>query len=422
MKAKNPSNDALRKNAEAQIKNEPICILDLTMEKAKILMHELEVHQIELKMQNQELREAQQQLEKARDEYCDLFDFAPVGYLILDERGVINNINLTACYLLGIDRLRVKGKPLSAYLSSDDANMMFINLRQAFKTGTLDPLEFTIKRKDNTYFNALLNGTIDTDQHLDVPLCRVAMQDITKDKLVSDKLTQSNEELQKTNSELDRFVYSASHDLRSPLTSLRGLIQILEMQIDSSEKVDKKPIYLMTKTINKMDKFISDILDYSLNTRAELAIEKINFEEQIKSSWEDLEYMDIDFKPKLTLDIKQNTDFFSDPKRISIILNNLISNAIKYHDKNKTDHFINISIATDNKKVTIVIEDNGIGISEEYIDKIFHMFHRVTSLSTGSGMGLYIVKETVEKLKGAIDVVSELEKGTKFTIKIPNSI
>ncbi|MDA9089869.1 HAMP domain-containing histidine kinase, partial [Maribacter arcticus] len=101
--------------------------------------------------------------------------------------------------------------------------------------------------------------------------------------------------------------------------------------------------------------------------------------------------------------------------------NNLISNAIKYQDKNKTNHFINISIATDNKKVTIVIEDNGIGISEKHLDKIFHMFHRVTSLSTGSGMGLYIVKETVEKLKGSIDVASELEKGTKFNIKIPNS-
>ena len=116
MKAKNPPNSALRKKAEAQIKNLPLSTLDLTMEKAKTLLHELEVHQIELEMQNQELREAQQQLEKARDEYCDLFDFAPVGYLILNEKGVINNINLTACHLFGIDRLHIKGKPFSAYL------------------------------------------------------------------------------------------------------------------------------------------------------------------------------------------------------------------------------------------------------------------------------------------------------------------
>lgn len=264
-------------------------------------------------------------------------------------------------------------------------------------------------------------GEIVKDENNSVFL-KGTIQDITKDKLISDELTQSNEELLKINTELDRFVYSASHDLRSPLTSLQGLIQVLEMQIDTSAKVDKEPIKLMSQTIDKMDKFIADILDYSLNTRTELAHEKINFEALIKSSWEDLKYMDLDYRPKLTLDIKQTVDFLSDPKRVSIILNNLISNAFKYHDKNKTNHFINIFIVVDVEKVVIDIEDNGIGIKEEYVDKIFDMFHRATTLSTGSGMGLYIVKETIEKLKGSIHVKSEFEKGTKFSIKIPNSL
>ncbi|WP_282049857.1 ATP-binding protein [Maribacter aquivivus] len=264
-------------------------------------------------------------------------------------------------------------------------------------------------------------GEVVKDENNNVIL-KGTIQDITKDKLISDELTQSNEELLKINTELDRFVYSASHDLRSPLTSLQGLIQVLEMQIDTSGKVDKEPIKLMTQTIDKMDKFIADILDYSLNTRTELTYEKINFEALIKSSWEDLKYMDLNYKPKLSLDIKQNVDFLSDPKRISIILNNLISNAFKYHDKNKTNHFINILIDVDDKKVIIDIEDNGIGIEQEYIDKIFDMFHRATTLSTGSGMGLYIVKETIEKLKGSIHVTSKLEKGTKFSIKLPNSL
>lgn len=264
-------------------------------------------------------------------------------------------------------------------------------------------------------------GEIVKDENSNVIL-KGTIQDITKDKLISDELSQSNEELLKINTELDRFVYSASHDLRSPLTSLQGLIQVLEMQIDTSGKVDKEPINLMTQTIDKMDKFIADILDYSLNTRTELAHEKINFESLIKSSYEDLKYMDLDYKPKLTLDIRQTVDFLSDPKRISIILNNLISNAFKYHDKNKKNHFLNVFIAVDDKNVIIDIEDNGIGIKEEYIDKVFDMFHRATTLSTGSGMGLYIVKETIEKLKGSIHVTSEFEIGTKFSITLPNSL
>ena len=198
MATNNPVNKSLREKAEAEIKSTPLSPLDLTMEKAKSLMHELEVHQVELEMQNQELRETQQQLEKARDEYCDLFDFAPVGYLILNVKGVINNINLTACHLLGIDRLHVKGKPLSAYLSHGEANMFFINLRQAFKTGTLPTLELKIKRKDNTYFNALLHGTIDTNENIDEPVCRVAMQDITETRKM-EVLQEQHEDLEREN-------------------------------------------------------------------------------------------------------------------------------------------------------------------------------------------------------------------------------
>ena len=281
---------------------------------------------------------------------------------------------------------------------------------------------YYIKLNDNTLKYIQEIGEIVKDENGKTLKLKGTIQDITQDKVVSDQLVAYNEELKKTNSELDRFVYSASHDLRSPLTSLRGLIQILEMQIDASEKVDKEPIHLMTKTINKMDQFISDILDYSLNTRTELAHEKINLETLIKSIWKDLEYMDLDYHPELNWDVKVTADFYSDPKRVAIILNNLISNAFKYHDKSKISHFVNITISTDDQKAIIIIEDNGIGISEEYIDKIFNMFHRATKLSTGSGMGLYIVKETVEKLNGSIIVASELKKGTKFTVEIPNTL
>nr|WP_171017289.1 ATP-binding protein [Maribacter sp. ACAM166] len=263
-------------------------------------------------------------------------------------------------------------------------------------------------------------GEIVKGENNEVLKLKGTIQDITNDKLAHDELMKYNEELQKANKELDRFVYSASHDLRSPLTSLRGLIQVLEMNIDPSHQVNKEPINLMTKTINKMDDFITDILDYSLNTRTDVIQEEINIEELIKSVWEDLEYMDINYKPKRILDVTQTADFFSDPKRITIIINNLISNAFKYHDENKIAHFIKISIAVNDIKAVITIEDNGIGISKDNIHKIFEMFQRVTKLSKGSGMGLYIVKETIEKLQGSIHVESELEKGTKFSIEIPN--
>ena len=255
--------------------------------------------------------------------------------------------------------------------------------------------------------NLLLKGTI---------------QDVTKEKLINDELSQKNEELQKANIELDRFVYSASHDLRAPLTSLRGLIQIVEMILKPEDEELKEPLSLMSTTIDKMDVFIRSIFDYSVNTRTKVSAEKINFEELIASIWESLKYMNINSNPKSTINIKQEGDFFSDKKRLEIILGNLVSNAIKYYDKDKVEHTLNIFVKTDEKNAHIVVEDNGIGIGKEHIDKIFEMFYRATKLSTGSGMGMYIVKETIDRLHGTIQIDSELNKGTAFTLTIPNSI
>ncbi|MEJ1221844.1 PAS domain-containing sensor histidine kinase [Sediminicola sp. 1XM1-17] len=247
------------------------------------------------------------------------------------------------------------------------------------------------------------------------------IQDFTEDKRIHEELSQKNEELLKANKELDRFVYSASHDLRAPLTSLMGLIEIMDMILPKENEDLKEPLSLMSKTIDKMDVFIRSIFDYSVNSRREISIEKIDFETLIRSIWESLKFMNIKYNPEPIIEISQETEFYSDKKRLEIILGNLVSNAIKYYDENKTEHFVKISVTVDHEKAAVVIEDNGIGIGEEHKDKIFEMFYRATKMSTGSGMGTYIVKETLDKLQGTIEMASELEKGTRFSITIPNS-
>lgn len=108
----------------------------------------------------------------------------------------------------------------------------------------------------------------------------------------------------------------------------------------------------------------------------------------------------------------------SDPLRIKIILNNLVSNAIKYSDKNKSTRFIQIKIFSFNAFLKIEVQDNGIGIKDEYIDKVFDMFF-VTNSNLGSGLGLYITKEAVDNLNGSITVCSKFNVGTTFTVLIP---
>jgi PAS domain S-box-containing protein len=204
MDNKDPIKTKLRAKAESRIKKMPISDLDLTIEKAKMLMHELEVHQVELEMQNQELREAQHHLEEARDQYTDLFDFAPVGYLILDEKGVIENINLTACALLGVDRLQIKGKPLSAYMSGEESRTLFLNLRKAIQKESLEPFELQMTHNGIGSFTALLQGTVTKDE-TGSALCRVSLQDVTEIRK-AEILKRQHENLQNEKEKIQQYL------------------------------------------------------------------------------------------------------------------------------------------------------------------------------------------------------------------------
>jgi len=227
-------------------------------------------------------------------------------------------------------------------------------------------------------------------------------------------------ELKKTKSELDRFVYSASHDLRSPLKSLLGLSDMIIDDISTDNILQLKQMDMMKSSIIKLDNFIEDILNYSRNARTEVANEAIDFRQTIDDITNNLIHMDGAKEIKLKMEMDQDLKFVSDRARVNLILNNLISNALKYKDPSKKHQFLGIQIKNSNDNAVITIEDNGIGIEAKNKEKIFDMFYRATKTSTGSGLGLYIVKEAINKLAGSIKMESELTKGTKFIVTIPN--
>jgi len=123
---------------------------------------------------------------------------------------------------------------------------------------------------------------------------------------------------------------------------------------------------------------------------------------------------------EVIIDASANTILHSDKTRLYIIFNNIISNSFRYYKNYIKDPYINIKLIVNESKAQIIIEDNGIGIKPDRISKIFDMFYRATSTSNGSGLGLYIAKESIIKLEGTISVESEFERGTKFTLNIPN--
>ena len=118
-----------------------------------------------------------------------------------------------------------------------------------------------------------------------------------------------------------------------------------------------------------------------------------------------------------SLEIDQPKPFFSDESRIKVILNNIISNAIRHHNGNQPQ--VDIKIQVKPKYAHISIQDNGVGIPKEHINNVFKMFYRATDINHGSGLGLYIVKETIDKLDGSVKLKSEVNKGTEVLLQIP---
>jgi len=233
-------------------------------------------------------------------------------------------------------------------------------------------------------------------------------------------LARQNEALTKINKELDSFVYSISHNLRAPLMSVLGLLDLA--QNESNAEVINQYHEMMKSSICKLDDTLKEILAYSRNARQGLVIGQIDFQKMINDNFERMQFMPGYERIKKEIFIEGDSPFFSDQYRLSLILNNLISNAIKYSDASKDTSFIHIKINLLPEKVYLTFRDNGIGIEADYIQKVFNMFFRATEKNEGAGLGLYIVKEAVEKLGGTIELESQTGNGTVFKIQLPNLI
>lgn len=173
----------------------------------------------------------------------------------------------------------------------------------------------------------------------------------------------------------------------------------------------------MYKSLVKQDQFISDIIDYSRNKRKDILWERVEISELIEDVL--LQHISQYSKEEVVIEKDLCIDsLYSDSLRLRIILNNLISNALKYADTEKEQIKLFLRFYASDEDYIIEIEDNGIGIREELLQRIFEMFF-VTNTNLGSGLGLYITKQAVENLNGTISVDSVVGQGTLFTITIP---
>jgi signal transduction histidine kinase len=231
-------------------------------------------------------------------------------------------------------------------------------------------------------------------------------------------ISAKNQELIKANEELDRFVYSVSHDLRAPLRSVLGLLNIYALSHSQEER--SEILKLVRSRVDKLDMFIREILDFSRNARMGVQAGPVRLLSVVHEVLESIGYIRGFDAITFDLDLPQEA-VSTDGDRLRVVLNNLLVNAVKYADPSKVPNRVSVRGSVNEAALHITVSDNGIGIHPERLPRIFDMFYRAHDHAEGSGLGLYIVKEIVTKMGGQIQVKSQPGEGTTFDIDLPFS-
>ncbi|MDX1629309.1 MAG: ATP-binding protein [Fulvivirga sp.] len=362
------------------------------------------VEQLEVRKKQQQIDEAA--LRSSEAKYRNLFENSLVGmYRTEVETGKLIDANEAIIDILGLKDVESTSL-IDHYVDPADRRKI---KEIVLEKGYVDNYEVQLRRTDGKKIWASISGRLfDQNKYFEGVL-----QDITESK-------QNYIKLKKANFELDSFVYHASHDLRSPLLSILGLINL------SKHEDDPKKLHefmdMIRESIAKLDNLISDLLVLSRDNRINDAIRPINLEKQIRECIKNYDFLEKFRQIQIHVSVNEAQPLVSDLTRITIILNNLISNAIKYHRIIDNDPYINIKADIDASQCKLIVEDNGEGIPEEYLPQIFDMFYRASQNAEGSGLGLYIVRNVLDKLHGEIEIESEVNKGTRFIITIPNQV
>jgi PAS domain S-box-containing protein len=356
-----------------------------------------------------EQMKAQEIIRKTELLFSELFNSSPMAIVLLDNRGNVNRVNRGFEEMFGFTISELKGKSLNEFIVPQELEAEGNDLNSLISADQVVKFETTRIRRDNQILSVIIYGVPVHFEDETIGIFGVYV-DITEQKKIE-------EELKIRNTELDNFVYKVSHDLRAPLSSVLGLVNLAQHPQNSDDP--KEYLKIIGDRVHQLDNFINDVLSHSKNLKLEIKTSKVSFAEVIENTFQSLSYMEGADQMWRSIDIHAE-EFYSDLWRVEEIFRNLISNAIKYKKKQGDTPEVQIKIKGDAREAHILFKDNGIGIHKQNLSRIFEMFYRASDQSGGSGIGLYIVKNAVEKLGGKIQVSSEPGVHTTFEIILPN--
>lgn len=359
----------------------------------------------ERKQQEQKLRESEQQ-------YRILVEKMNDGMMLTDMNETILFVNSRLAKMLQMPREKMIGQKSYEVIPEANNREKIISHSKLRAHRIADQYELQVQRRNGGSLWLLINGAPYIDASDEVVGTIAIITDITGRK-------QAELKLKDKNLELDSFTYKASHDLKGPLASIMGLSNIARDEVSDPKAI--RYFDLIDQSTRRLDTILTDLIDLTRLNKAISEIQPIDIEKLIWDIVESLKHRKEAENINISVKVGKHAEFQTDVNLLTSILQNLIVNSINYHDPNQRAPKIDISVRQKASNLVFTITDNGVGIPDEMKDRVFEMFYRANTKSKGSGLGLYIVKNSIDKLHGEYKLESKEGKGTRFTFSIPFS-
>ncbi len=357
-------------------------------------------------------KQAEETIRKQEEDYKNLLETMNEGLVYLEKSGVLKFANQRFQDFTGFKLSDISNKKLPAQLLPETLFDLIIEESSSIKSEAEQAYQYEIQittRNDEKKW-CLINCSIITNEKNELTGLLVTYSDITDRKTTEDKL-------QMAQRELNTFIYKSSHDLKGPLSSILGLINLLEGEETLSQ--NSPCVQMIRQSAEKLDRMLNEMLNVVRIKREKIYPELINFHKEITSImlalYDNEGYETI----KKDIRIENSKDLRTDQKLLNSVLQNLVDNAIRYQ-KQQTDSYLSIYVHDYMHGVKIEIEDNGCGFDDKTRGNIFTMFNRGHNSPNGNGLGLYVVKNAIDRLGGYIEFTGGEEMITKFTIFLPD--
>ncbi|WP_102128394.1 sensor histidine kinase [Deinococcus planocerae] len=397
---------------------------------AQAPLRELQVHQIELELQNEELLRANAELEDTRAKYLDLFEFAPVGYLTLDRQGIVQEANLTACTMLGVQRERFLSRRFPLFVAPEGRSHFNLLLRRVFEAPDKRVGELTLERAGGGALHVQVEAV--ASQAGGEPAgghCRMALIDITAQRQAQDAVLALNQTLEERveertarlrdlGAEFERFAQAVAQDLLSPLRHITSFAQLLQQETQPTGEAAGRHLGAIRHSAARMSTLIHALIDVSRASNSRLRLTQVDLGRVLGEVRKELR-PGLEERPvALTSDPLPTVQ--SDSTTMQLIFLHLLSNALKATRSAERPQ-IHVGVQDTPPEYLLSVRDNGLGFNMRYRDKLFEVFKKVHSDRDfpGAGVGLAVVRRLVARVGGRVWADARLGEGATFWVALP---